>query len=260
MTEPTHRPAVSPTATTTAAVPSGVAGLARPLIVTLCGSTRHWDALVEANARETLAGKMVFAPGVDMHTRRQWSDPGEAAQVKQMLDALHRAKIRAADEVLIVNHGGYIGESTRAELVYALSLGKKIRYTETYEHAVLVTRPGLDDIRLGPFHYRHQAEQVTTSLAGQLHHTVHSPGITIRPVPYDPTQPHRGLPVTTDPHALALSMDGADTPDPNQPGSAFPDTYALLAAWHGTDHAADLWTTACEIHDHLQTDSDDEDH
>jgi hypothetical protein len=61
--------------------------------VTLCGSTRHWDALVEANARETLAGKMVLAPGIDMNTRNQWSGPDEAAQIKQMLDALHRAKM-----------------------------------------------------------------------------------------------------------------------------------------------------------------------
>lgn len=239
---------------------TGPAPLARPVIVTLCGSTRHWDALVEANARETLDGKMVLAPGVDMKTRHQWSDPGEAAQVKQMLDALHRAKIRAADEVLIVNEGGYIGESTRAEIAYALQLGKRIRYTETYEHAVLVTRPGLDDIRLGPLPHRHQAEQITTSLTGQLHHTAHIPGTTITSVPYDPTQPHCGLPDTTDPYVLALSMDDAGEPDHTQPGGNFPDTYALLAAWHGPDRAAELWTTACNVYDHLHTDPDDEDH
>jgi hypothetical protein len=142
-------------------VPTNPVPPARPVIVTLCGSTRHWDALEEANARETLDRKMVLAPGVDMKTRHQRSDPGEAAQVKQKLDGLHRAKIRTADEVLVVNEGGYIGESTRAELAYALSLGKRVRYTETYEHAVLVTRPGLEDVRLGPLQYRHQADAST---------------------------------------------------------------------------------------------------
>lgn len=242
------------------AVLTGRVPPARPVIVTLCGSTRHWDALVEANARETLDGKMVLAPGVDMKTRHHWSDPGEAAQVKQKLDVLHRAKIRTADEVLVVNEGGYIGESTRAEIAYALSLGKPIRYTETYEHAVLVTRPGLDDIRLGPLQYRRQAEQITTGLTGQLHHTAHIPGTTITSVPYDPTKPHRSLPATTDPYDLALSMDDTAEPDSTQPGTDFPDTYTLLAACHGPDHAAELWTTACGIHDHLHTDPNHKDH
>jgi ADP-ribose pyrophosphatase YjhB (NUDIX family) len=233
---------------------------ARPAIVTLCGSTRHWDALGEANARETLDGNMVLAPGIDMKTCHQRPDPDEAAQVKQKLDALHRAKIRAADEVLIVNEGGYIGESTRAEIAYALSLGKPVRYTETYEHAVLVTRPGLDDIRLGPLPHRHQAEQIATSLTNQLHHTAHIPGTTITCTAYDPTQPHRGLPTTTDPYDLADAMDDTGDPDPGQHGGNFPDTYALLTAWHGPDRAAELWTTACNVYDHLHADPDDEDH
>ncbi|MEU3297051.1 hypothetical protein ABZ722_32515 [Streptomyces longwoodensis] len=41
---------------------------------------------------------------------------------------LHRRKIEVADEVLIVNPGGYIGDSTRSEITYASSLGKPIRY------------------------------------------------------------------------------------------------------------------------------------
>ncbi|MEV4808101.1 hypothetical protein AB0K18_49650 [Nonomuraea sp. NPDC049421] len=43
------------------------------------------------------------------------------------LDDLHRAKIRLADEVLVV--GDYIGDSTRAEIAYARSLGKPVRFT-----------------------------------------------------------------------------------------------------------------------------------
>lgn len=239
----------------TADIPSG-----RPRTVCLRGSTRHWDALAEANAAETLAGRMVLAPGVDLKAHHaHLVSPTDADRVKEDLDALHRAKIRAADEVLVVNKDGYIGESTRAEIVYALHLGKPIRYTETYEHAVLVTRPGLDDMRLGPLRYRHQAEQIATSLTGQLHRTAHIPGTIITPALYDPTQPHRGLPTTTDPYALVHSMDDADEPAA-RPGVNFPDTYALPTAWHGPDHAADLWTTACNVYDHLHADPDDENH
>jgi hypothetical protein len=162
-----------------------------------------------------------------------------------------------ADEVLVVNKDGYVGESTRAEIAYALHLGKLVRYTETYEHAVLITRPGLDDIRLGPLRYRHQAEQIATSLTGQLHHTAHIPGTTITPAAYDPTQPHRGLPAITTPYVLALSMDDGGEPEAARPGSTFPDTYALLTAWHGPDRAADLWTTACKVYDHLHADPQD---
>jgi hypothetical protein len=33
-----------------------------------------------------------------------------------------------ADEVYIVDPGGYVGESTRREIAYANSLGKPVRY------------------------------------------------------------------------------------------------------------------------------------
>ena len=41
---------------------------------------------------------------------------------------MHLQKIRMADEVFIVDPGGYVGESTRREIAYAESLGKPVRY------------------------------------------------------------------------------------------------------------------------------------
>jgi len=49
---------------------------------------------------------------------------------KAALDKLHLRKIELADEVLVLNVGGYIGESTRRELEYARKLGKTIRFLE----------------------------------------------------------------------------------------------------------------------------------
>jgi hypothetical protein len=104
--------------------------VSRPPIVALCGSTRHWDALAEANLYETVAGRIVLAPGCNMKQPHPlWEDPDRADRLKQQLDELHRRKIDLADEVLIVNPGGYIGDSTRSEIDYARSLGKPIRYT-----------------------------------------------------------------------------------------------------------------------------------
>lgn len=103
-------------------------GLSLPPIVVICGSTRFMAEMAEANLQETADGKIVVAPGCNMkdpHPR--WSDPTEAERLKTSLDALHRAKIRLADEVLVV--GDYIGSSTTAEIRYARSLGKPVRFT-----------------------------------------------------------------------------------------------------------------------------------
>ena len=52
---------------------------------------------------------------------------------KAELDTLHLRKIDMADEVLILNVGGYIGESTSRELAYARKNGKRVRFLEEDE-------------------------------------------------------------------------------------------------------------------------------
>ncbi|MFF7384947.1 hypothetical protein [Streptomyces griseoluteus] len=99
-----------------------------PRIVVICGSTRFMAEMAEAELRETAAGRIVVKPGCDMKSPHElWSDPADAGALKARLDDLHRAKIRLADEVLVV--GGYIGESTRAEIAYARSLNRPVRFT-----------------------------------------------------------------------------------------------------------------------------------
>jgi hypothetical protein len=103
----------------------------RPHIVCLCGSTRFSEAFRQANLHETLAGNIVLTIGCDMRTDAELfadATPAELAQIKADLDALHKHKIKLADSVLILNVGGYIGESTRSEIAYARHLGKPIRF------------------------------------------------------------------------------------------------------------------------------------
>lgn len=98
----------------------------RPVIVCLCGSSRFKDAFVEANRSETLAGRIVLSIGMfGHHEGLDMNGP-----VKKMLDELHFHKVMLADEVLVLNVGGYVGESTRREINHAESLGKPIRYLE----------------------------------------------------------------------------------------------------------------------------------
>ncbi|MEU8887913.1 hypothetical protein [Streptomyces sp. NPDC048442] len=99
-----------------------------PRIVVICGSTRFMTEMNEADLLETKAGKIVVKPSIRMKSPHQpWSDPVEAEALKVRLGDLHRAKIQLADEVLVV--GDYIGYSTRAEIAYARSLGKPVRFT-----------------------------------------------------------------------------------------------------------------------------------
>lgn len=101
----------------------------RPRIVCLCGSTRFKDAFAEASKHETLAGRIVLSVGLFGHLEGL----DMAGPTKKMLDELHLRKIDLADEVLVLNVGGYIGESTRREIEYARKECKPIRYAVNEE-------------------------------------------------------------------------------------------------------------------------------
>ncbi|MER7938098.1 MULTISPECIES: hypothetical protein [unclassified Streptomyces] len=99
-----------------------------PRIVVICGSIRFMAEMRDADLRETTAGRIVVKPVWDMKSPGGFcSDPVEAEALRVRLGDLHRAKIRLADEVLVV--GDYVGDSTRAEIAYARSLGKPVRFT-----------------------------------------------------------------------------------------------------------------------------------
>jgi hypothetical protein len=57
-------------------------------------------------------------------------DEGKLTKTKKMLDDIHKRKIDMADEIFVINVGGYIGDSTRSEIDYALKHGKIVRYLE----------------------------------------------------------------------------------------------------------------------------------
>ena len=103
----------------------------RPRIVCLCGSTRFFDAFRAANLRLTLGGEIVLSIGCDTKSDADLGVvAGDLAPAKAALDELHKRKIDLADYVLVLNVGGYIGESTRGEIEYANSLGKPVRFLE----------------------------------------------------------------------------------------------------------------------------------
>lgn len=94
----------------------------RPEVVCLCGSLRFAAELREAGRRLTLAGVVVLAP----------VEIGEAVTVERaaVLGALHLRRIELADRVLVVNPGGYVGESTRREVDHARAGGTPVSFTD----------------------------------------------------------------------------------------------------------------------------------
>ena len=86
-------------------------------VITLCGSTRFKDAFMEAQKRLTLEGNIVISVGLFGHSgdNEVWEDmdEGTLTRTKEMLDDMHKRKIDMADEIFVINVGGYIGSSTR---------------------------------------------------------------------------------------------------------------------------------------------------
>lgn len=105
----------------------------KPKIVCLCGSTRFGDAFAKSNLEETLKGNIVLSIGCNMKSDDEvfgHLSKEEFELTKIRLDELHLRKIDLADEILVLNIGDYIGESTSNEIKYANKKGKKIRFLE----------------------------------------------------------------------------------------------------------------------------------
>ena len=103
-------------------------------VITLCGSTRFKNEFMEVQKRLTLEENIVISVGLFGHSgdNEVWEnmDEGTLTKTKEMLDDMHKRKIDMADEIFVINGGGYIGSSTRSEIEYAQATGKPVRYLE----------------------------------------------------------------------------------------------------------------------------------
>jgi hypothetical protein len=97
-------------------------------IVTLCGSTKFRDEFIAVQKRLTLEGNIVISVGLFGHSG---DDEVWSVSTKKMLDDMHKRKIDLADEIFVINPGGYIGTSTLSEIEYAKLTGKAVKYLES---------------------------------------------------------------------------------------------------------------------------------
>lgn len=97
-------------------------------IITMSGSMDFYDIMLKEGSRLELEGNVVILP----FPISQLSEMGkkEYEKARETLRKCHECKIDKCDELYVVNKGGYIGKSTKLEIDYAKSVGKKITYME----------------------------------------------------------------------------------------------------------------------------------
>ena len=110
-------------------------------VVTLCGSTRFKEDFIKKQEELTLQGYIVLSVGLFGHADAKYASE-ITPEVKLMLDDMHKRKIDMADFIYVINRDGYIGDSTRSEIEYAISTGKPVKYmcTDNIKYRMLIDR------------------------------------------------------------------------------------------------------------------------
>lgn len=93
------------------------------MVITICGSTKFKDQMLDAAKKLTLDDHIVLMPTIFEHADNEEL----TTEQKIRLDNLHRQKISMSDAIFVVNVDGYIGESTFGEIDWA-SKNKKELY------------------------------------------------------------------------------------------------------------------------------------
>lgn len=93
-------------------------------IITVCGSYRFKKEMTAIAEKLALEGNCVLTP-------IELTKPGKGAYTAEelaLLGQMHKEKIRLSDAIFVANVGGYLGDSTKAEIELAQSLNKEILY------------------------------------------------------------------------------------------------------------------------------------
>jgi hypothetical protein len=95
-------------------------------IICYCGSLRFLEKFKEVEYQSVVDGNIALLPCcMFVDIEREY---GAESDYKIKADELHKRKIDICDKVVVLNVDGYIGNSTRSEIDYALSIGKKVEY------------------------------------------------------------------------------------------------------------------------------------
>ncbi len=94
-------------------------------IITVCGSLKFVNEMMEITEKMELQGNCMLVP---IYNSNKPSKDAFTEEEGRILDDMHKERIKLADAILVVNVGGYIGNSTKSEIEFAKSLNKEIIY------------------------------------------------------------------------------------------------------------------------------------
>ena len=100
--------------------------MAKFKVITLCGSRKFKDDFKKIQEELSLKGYIVFSPVFFEKI------PKESITINDicLLGMMHLQKIAMSDEIFVINKNGYIGESTKSEIDYAIKHNKIVNYLE----------------------------------------------------------------------------------------------------------------------------------
>jgi len=93
-------------------------------VITVCGSLKFKKEMLEITEKMELEGNCMLSV---IYPTKEDKDAYTEEEVL-ILDKMHKEKIKLSDAILVVNVGGYIGNSTKSEIEFAKSLNKEIIY------------------------------------------------------------------------------------------------------------------------------------
>lgn len=103
-------------------------------VVTIAGSMKFWDDMVETAARLTKVGYIVLSP------YRINLDPSDNEdEIRSKVSESFKRKIEMSDILFVIDKDGYIGKDVYGEIQYAMKLNKRIEFLEVRDIAPIFT-------------------------------------------------------------------------------------------------------------------------
>ncbi len=94
-------------------------------VITICGSLKFKEIMQEEAEKLALDGYCVLTPIFPFN-----NDLKINKNQLNMFKKAHFRRIELSDAIYVINNDGYIGDSTKLEIDYAIKLNKEIMYYE----------------------------------------------------------------------------------------------------------------------------------
>lgn len=112
--------------------------------ITICGSLKFEAEINHCHERLAMLGHTIYCMVVlpsQKGGNKDWYTPEQ----KMKLDLIHLSKIEESDGIFVVDVDGYIGESTKREIMWAEIRGKTVYYlSEQFDEELKLVKEALE--------------------------------------------------------------------------------------------------------------------